>query len=261
MGGDFDVYRSVVNLGQGPKLFAVDLVFRDPSKRYFDKATLRMNSWGGDPYNTARFDIEKQRLYSFSVDYRNIAYYNFLPSYADPSAANGVYFSQESFDQQRRFLSTELDLFPGRRIVPYLSYTRDWNSGSGITDFANGSNNSYAVWNNLRDKTDNFRGGVRIEMNCFHVTLEQGGTTFRDDQQVFYNLFNPGDRTTPFLGQHIGSDQPPAGLWRPRQQRLQQGALQRQPRLVDRISTASSSTAARRSTSTICRATWAISFR
>ena len=35
------------------------------------------------------------------------------------------------------------------------------------------------------DKTDNYRGGVRLEFNRFHVTLEQGGTTLRDDQQAY----------------------------------------------------------------------------
>ena len=44
----------------------------------------------------------------------------------------------------------------------------------------------------LRDSTDNYRGGVRFEFNRFHVTLEQGGTTFKDDDQASFTGSNYG---------------------------------------------------------------------
>ena len=52
---------------------------------------------------------------------------------------------------------------------------------------------------------NNFRGGVRLELRRAHVTLEQGGTTFRDDQSLFQSpgIPNPGNRTTPYLGQTL----------------------------------------------------------
>ena len=52
----------------------------------------------------------------------------------------------------------------------------------------------------LRDSTNNYRGGVRFEYNRWHVTLEQGGTTYKDDDQASFNGVNYGDRTTPLLG-------------------------------------------------------------
>jgi hypothetical protein len=99
----------------------------------------------------------------------------------------------------------QLDLFPGKRISPYLGYSRDWGTGTGVTDFV-GSNasNEYAVADVLRDKTDNYRGGVRLEFNRFHLTLEQGGTTFKDDQNLFAGPGpNFGNRTTKFLGKQL----------------------------------------------------------
>ena len=52
---------------------------------------------------------------------------------------------------------------------------------------------------------NNFRGGVRLELRRAHVTLEQGGTTFRDDQSLFQSpgIPNPGNRTTPYSGQTL----------------------------------------------------------
>ena len=203
VGGNFAAYRSVVNLGSGPKLLGLDLSLRDPAHRLFDKVTVRANSWGGDPYNTVRVDAKKDRLYDFTFDYRNIAYFNALPSFADPTVAQGVLFNQQSFDIRRRMFDTRLDLFPRGRIIPYLAYSRDSGSGTGITDFQTTSD-EFAVADILRDKTDNYRGGVRFEFNRFHLTLEQGGTTFKDDQRAYQdNGTNFGNRPTTYLGQRL----------------------------------------------------------
>ncbi len=180
VGGSFAAYRSVVNLGSGPKLLGLDL-----------------------SYNTVRVDAKKDRLYDFTFDYRNIAYFNALPSFADPTIAQGVLLNQQSFDIRRRMFDTRLDLFPSGRIIPYLAYSRDSGSGTGITDFQTTSD-EFAVADILRDKTDNYRGGVRFELSRFHLTLEQGGTTFKDDQRAYQgNGTNFGNRTTTYLGQRL----------------------------------------------------------
>ncbi len=126
-----------------------------------------------------------------------------LPSFADPTIAQGVLLNQQSFDIRRRMFDTRLDLFPGRRIIPYLAYSRDSGSGTGITDFQT-TNDEFAVADIMRDKTDNYRGGARFEFNRFHLTLEQGGTTFKDDQRAYQdNGTNFGNRTTTYLGQRL----------------------------------------------------------
>ena len=202
VGGSFDSYRSVVNLGSGPRLFGVDLTIESPTRRWFDRIDIRANNWGGDPYNTARIDATRHGWYNLSFDYRNIAYFNFLPSYADPTIGRGLFLDQRSFDTHRRMSNVQLDLMPGKWIVPYLAYSHDSGFGTGITDFVSDAN-EYPVANRLRDKTDNFRGGVRLELKRFHVTLEQGGTTFKDDQQAFTSDQNLGNRTNSFLGQTL----------------------------------------------------------
>ncbi len=37
----------------------------------------------------------------------------------------------------------------------------------------------------------------------WHVTLEQGGTTLREDQQAYMSGFNAGNNTAPFFGQQL----------------------------------------------------------
>ncbi len=201
-GGSMETYRSVVDIGSGVRLLGLDLSLESAAKKYFDRINVRGSGWGGDPYNTAHVDAVRHDWYSFSFDYRNIAYYNFLPSYADPTIGAGIFLDQQAFDTHRRMMDFNLELRPGKRIVPYLAYSHDSGFGTGITDFVN-ELNSYPVADKPRDETDNYRGGVRIEMQKFHVTLEQGGTTFKDDQQVFTSTQNFGNNTSPFLGEQL----------------------------------------------------------
>ncbi len=200
--GNYNAYRSVVNLGEGPRLLGLDLQLTDPNHRLFDSANIMATGWGGDPAEVLHVNARKGNVYSFTADYRSVAYFSALPSFANPNIDRGVLTSQQSFDMRQRMADIELDFRPGSRIVPYLAYSHDSGFGQGVTGFVSDANN-YAVPTNLREKTDNFRGGVRFEMNRWHVTLEQGGTIFKDDQRVYDAQPTSGDIGIPFLGQNL----------------------------------------------------------
>ncbi len=202
IGGNPQQYRSVVNLGEGPKVFGVDLTLQ--GKKLFDTLTLRGIGWGGDPYNTAHVDARKAKAYDFRMDYRNIAYFNAVPSFANPGGSNGFApggYNERSFDINRRASTYEIDLLPGSRIIPFLAYERDTAAGRGIETWVLGATNEFPVPYNLRNRTDRYRGGVRLEFNRFHMTLEQGGTRYKEDDNTFWTGSNLGDRTTPVNGQ------------------------------------------------------------
>jgi hypothetical protein len=194
-------YRSVLNLGSGPKMTALDFTITDPQHRLFDKLDASAYGWGGDPYNTAHLDARKKGDYDFTFDYRNIAYFDAEPSYANPLAPGG--FNEQSFDTHRRSMSIALDLRPGKRIIPYLVFDRNSGYGNGVDEFVQDSNDEFPVQTMLRDSTNNYRGGVRFEYNRFHVTVEQGGTTYKDDDQASFNGTGYGDRTSLLLGQML----------------------------------------------------------
>ena len=206
VGGSLDTYRSIVNLGSGPKLLGADFTLADPQHRAFDQIHVRAYSWGDEPYQTIHLDAKKSKLYDFNADYRDIAYFDFLPSYADPLLGRGIVLNEQSFDTRRHLGSFQLDLLPGNWFIPYFAYDRDSGNGTGATTFVSDSN-EFPVPNTLRDQTSLYRGGVRFELRRFHVTLEQGGTTFKDDQSVFQNpgqspgAANFGNVATPIFGQ------------------------------------------------------------
>lgn len=196
--GSDATYRSIVNLGEGPKLTGMEFTITDPKHRLFDRIDARANAWGGDPYNTAHVQVIKRGLYDLTGDYRNIAYFNALPSFANPLAPLG--FNQRAFDIRRRSGLVDLQFFPGKHVLPYLVFERNSGYGHGVETWVQDTNNEFAVPLLLRDSTNNYRGGLRFEYNHWHVTLEQGGTTYKDDDQASFNGVHYGDRTTPILG-------------------------------------------------------------
>ncbi|HEV2687089.1 MAG TPA: hypothetical protein VGV35_01005 [Bryobacteraceae bacterium] len=200
IGGNLNAYRSVVNLGEGPRLLDTDFTLLNSSKRLFDRADVHATSWGGDPYNTLRVDVLKSGAYRLTADYRNIAYFNFLPSFADPTVSLGKLLDQNSFDTAIRTTNVQLDLLPKKWITPYLGFGRNTQFGRGVTVFQT-DRNEYPVASMYSDQTNSYRGGIRMELGRYHFTVEQGGTTFKDDQGASDNLPNPGNFTGTFLGQ------------------------------------------------------------
>lgn len=200
--GNLDSYRSIVNLGEGPRLMSWEMKFEPPSMKYLKKMEFRGSGWGGEPSAWMQFRAEEQNYYRFQADHRQTAYFNAMPSFANPLLERGILANQRSFDTNRHFTELQLDLFPTRLIVPYVSYMRDRGFGRGVTSFVSDAN-EYPVVNELSDLTNLVRGGLRMETNRFHALIEQGGLVFGDDQRLLNNTRNNGNLVRPFLGQNL----------------------------------------------------------
>jgi hypothetical protein len=204
LNGSLETYRSVVDLGAGPKLFGADFTLVDPHKRVFDSLHVRASGWGGDPDALFHLDMEKSKRYRLDADFRDLAYFNNLPSYADPLLTRGIMLDEQAFDTRRHVGAYSLELLPGNWLVPYLAYDRDANSGAGVMAFTQNSN-EYAVPTGLNDLTNLYRGGLRLELRRFHATVEEGGTTFSSSQSLYQSpgAANPGNLNTPVFGQTL----------------------------------------------------------
>ncbi len=206
--GSLDAYRSFVNLGSGPKLLGTEFTLTDPKHRLFDEIRVRAYNWGDEPSETLHVGILKKKRYEFNADYRSFAYFNDLPSFADPEASRGIMLDEQSLDTHRHMGNYTLDLLPGNWIVPYLAFERDSGTGTGVDDIVS-LPNSFPVSSTMYDLTNLYRGGVRIERRKFHVTLEQGGTTFVSNQNQYQGstnyggIQNYGNNQAPYFGQTI----------------------------------------------------------
>ena len=128
----------------------------------------------------------KRGLYDFTADYRNIAYFNAVPR-SPIRCAPRIQSSELSIRSAAHRPGRSAPLprqahhaVPGLRTQLGLRpRNRDLGAGRQST------NSPCPIL--LRDSTNNYRGGVRFEFNRFHVTLEQGGTTYKDDDQASFN--------------------------------------------------------------------------
>ncbi|MGA2880556.1 MAG: MtrB/PioB family outer membrane beta-barrel protein [Bryobacteraceae bacterium] len=204
VGGSFDTYRSIINLGSGPKLLGTDFTLADPKHRWFDTIQVRADTWGDEPSSSVHLEAKKSGVYDFNADYRDFAYFNFLPSYADPLLGQGIVLDEQSFDTRRKIAALSLDIRPGHWWTPYFGWDHDSSAGTGASVFVTDGNN-YPVPNTLRDSTDLYRAGVRFEKPHFHVTLEEGGTAFKSDQSLYQNpgSENFGNFSSPIFGQTL----------------------------------------------------------
>jgi hypothetical protein len=205
VGGSFDTYRSIINLGSGPKFLGADFTLTDPKHKWFDTIQVRADSWGDEPSSSLHVEAKKSGVYDFNADYRDFAYFNFLPSHADPLLGTGVVLDEQSFDTRRKIAALSLDIRPGHWWTPYFGWDHDSSGGSGATVFVS-DGTDYPVPNTLNDSTELYRAGVRFEKPRFHVTLEEGGTTFKSDQSLYQNpqgSTNYGNVSAPILGQTL----------------------------------------------------------
>ncbi len=201
-GGDFNTYRSMVNLSQGVRLVGTDLSYEPAQSKLVDSMRLQMFSWGGDPYNTAKLDVLKRGKYRYTGTYSNIAYFNALPSFADPGMQKGIYLNQRSMDTRTRNFDNDVQFLPGGRIVPYIGFSRNSSYGTGVTPLVL-TGNEFPLRNVTDWGQNEMRGGLRLEFNRWHVTVEQGGRRFEDNQSVYSTEALSGNRSTTYLGQWL----------------------------------------------------------
>lgn len=202
--GSEDLYRSHVDLGEGPKLFSGLLEFNPgvQSGHFFDTFKLRMNSWGGDPYNTAGFTLGKRGAYEFNFDYKNFRYFSSVPNFANPFFESGNVLSQHRFDVSDRVFGLNLRIRPGARFEPFFAYQRTGRKGPVATTLR-ADGDEFLLRSDSDYNSDDFRAGVKMSLKALTLTLEQGVRTFEDHTTYQTSGFQEGNRTRPVLGHDL----------------------------------------------------------
>jgi hypothetical protein len=158
--GNKDMYRSMINLGEGVKLLRSNLSLRAKyGSGLFDRLDFSMDSWGGDPYNTMRLNMSRSDLYEFRADYRNMSYFNFIPTFANPLLGQGSRLGQHNLDVKYRSTNLEFKLYPNSKIRPYVGYTRTSGFGPGLTTYSL-TGNEFILNQRWQYSSDEYRGGV-----------------------------------------------------------------------------------------------------
>jgi hypothetical protein len=205
IGGNQEVYRNIVNTFSGLRIPGLQLDYQSGKSKFVDEIHANASNLG-DPYSATSFMIGKRGVYEYTGRFSDIYYYNFTPTFANPGLALGVLSPISASAVDMRNYDNELRIMPGRRITPYIGYTRNSSEGDGIIPFVANAN-EYPVVNQIRWFQENIYGGVSFQFNKWHVTAEEGATRFRDDQYLYSTQSSTGTRPNPIFGQTLTLNQ------------------------------------------------------
>jgi hypothetical protein len=203
IGGNSQMYRSMVNLGDGVKLLRANVSLRSNygSGGLFDHFDLSMNSWGGDPYNTARMSMGRRGLYEFRLDYRNLNYYNNIATFANARPELGRNFSEHAMNTTIRTTDLEFKLTTSKTVQPFFGYSRTTGFGPGFTTW-HVTNTEFELASKYHYGADEYRGGVDFQFSHLALNVEQGLRALRNDSGIVQSGDKYGSRPgSTFLGE------------------------------------------------------------
>ncbi len=206
--GSRDLYRTQLDLGEGPKLFAAELYFAPASgaNQLLDRLQINLDSWGGEPYNVARVRAAKNGVYELDFNYQNIHYFSSIPSFANPLLGAGSLSSQHREDTSLRTSTLSLRLRPGRAFQPFIGYQRTTRGGPVLTTFW-GDNDEFLLAKDLDFSSDDLRGGVVVDLNRLSFRIEQGARWYRDLSGFLAEDPQTGNSNRPYLGRQLFLDE------------------------------------------------------
>ncbi|UCF37582.1 MAG: hypothetical protein JSU96_01560 [Acidobacteriota bacterium] len=205
--GSEDLYRSQLDLGEGPKLFGANLFFApaEGKDQYFDRLEMRLDNWGGEPYNTAQVRMAKNGLYDLNFFYQNYAYFNSIPSFANPLLSKGSLESQHKQDVSHRTYGFDLQFRPGKNYSPFISYQRVGRFGPVKTTITEGGDD-FLLQSDLDWNADDLRGGILFSFPKLSLLVEQGGIWYRDNTTFSASGFQQGNSSRKIFGRDIYLD-------------------------------------------------------
>lgn len=197
VGGNVDKYNSDINFGNGIRLLgsSFSMNSKDGHGRFFDEVVLTTQGLGNDPYESATFRIQKNRLYRYDLIWRENAYVN--PGLTTANAT-GQHLLDTNYDLQDH----DLTIFPQSNLKFFLGYTRGSQTGAGLssTQLFDSRGNLFPLFDNIKRTRNEYRIGNEFRLLGVRVNWIRGWEDFKEDTTYNSNGLNPGldltNRTT-----------------------------------------------------------------
>lgn len=194
--GNEAMYRAQENYGNGVRLLSgyLGIDSKDGHGRFFDKIMLSTQGLGGDPYESASVSVQKNRLYEYDLLWR-------VNDYVNPGlttdGGNGIHLLDTSYTLQDH----NLTIFPQSRIRFSLGYTRDSQTGDGIstvqlfntTGQFDQTANIFPLFGDVKRVQNEYRVGAEFRYLGFTLNLLYGLQDFKDDTPFEFTGSSSGD--------------------------------------------------------------------
>jgi len=182
LSGSGAMYDTLVNIQSGPRLLGATFEMRAlPGKTHTLADTLHAiaSGLGGDPYNFAKLDFAKGRIYEFSGTFRrdrqyfdydllgnpNINAGQSIPIGLSTTSTTSVHWPQVNqspvmFNTVRRMTDTSLTLYPLSKVTYHIGYSQNIFQGPSLLPSYNIAKYNALLSEFQRNSTDFFTGGV-----------------------------------------------------------------------------------------------------
>ncbi len=187
IGGDDGKYRSDVNYRNGIRLLSSSLAIHslEGHGNWFDEIVLTTSGLGNDPYQSATFRIQKNRLYRYDLLWRSVDYFN-----PGLTVATGEHLE----DTTHRWQDHDLTLFPQSAFRIHAGYAHTTENGPTLTteqEF-NAQGDILPIFANVRQQYNEYRLGFDAKFSAFRLTVQRRWEYFKED--------SAGTVTTPETG-------------------------------------------------------------
>ena len=194
--GNMDQYRSNVNYSNGIRLFSsfFSMDSKNGHGELFDKLVVSTNGLGGDPSQSVTLRAQKNGVYEYDLLWRESNYLN-------PGLTTDGQAGQHLLNTTYKLQNHDLTLFPESRIRFLLGYSRNTQSGAGISTvqlFQTGgpfdsTGSIFPLFTDVKRVQNDYRLGAEIHFLGFVLNAMHGWEDFKDDTPYSFSGFSPGD--------------------------------------------------------------------
>jgi hypothetical protein len=191
VGGNEAKYRSDENFGNGIRLLGsyLNVNSKEGHGLLFDHLVLTTQGLGGDPYESALLNIEKNRLYQYNFSWRRNNYFN--PGLTTGNA-NGQHLLDTTYDLQDQ----DLELFPRSKVKFFFGFTNSSQSGAGLSTIAlfQPHGDLFPLFTNVKRSQNEYRLGNELDFFGLKLNWMRGWQDFKEDTGVEFNGLSLGDQ-------------------------------------------------------------------
>jgi hypothetical protein len=201
--GNEDLYRTQINEESG--LVIRSLSFFTTTNGFTDHVRVDASDLGVSPASSLRIETGKADVFRLRLGYRSFDTYSALPAFANPLFSQGITPGQHTFDRTRTMFDADLEIFPDRRISPFIGYSRGRFDGPGTTTYALGGD-EFLLGQDLDETEREIRAGAIFNLGKFYGSVTQGWRSLESDETLSLSeLGGAGNNPGSILGRTVGA--------------------------------------------------------
>jgi hypothetical protein len=212
--GSGAMYDTLVNIHSGPRVLGETFTMHAvPGSKHtlLDSLTAISDGFGGDPYNFAKLDFSKGKLYEFNGTFHRDRQYFDYDLLNNPSIPKGlsipigpagslgsfaipqVQQSPVLFNTVRRMTDTNLTIFPISKVTFRLGYAQNVFQGPSMSPSRSVGKTQFMTEEYQRNSTDDFLGAIDWKpAQQTKFTFQEQVTHYKEDS---YYILAPNSLT------------------------------------------------------------------